>query len=126
MIAIMLNIRNFLGDKKRFGELFTADAIIEIPKAKVKKQGTQEIESKGWASITKLSKNWDYCDFNYYSRFITYDFSFFFTKDLCNFLHQKFSGCTHWEGNIVLKKKLANEKLNNEGISHKQKLIKLK
>merc|ERR1719153_982977 len=66
------------GDHKRFGELFTTDAVIEISKANVRKQGTQEIEG------------------------------------LCTFLHKKFLGCTHWEGNVVLKKKLPVDKLENE------------
>jgi len=68
------------GDYKRFGELFTTDAEIEVPKVKVKKQGTQEIEA------------------------------------LCKFLHQKFSGCTHWEGNVVLKKKLSEHKTKSKEV----------
>ena len=45
MSSMMFNI-TVSGDHKRFGELFTTDAVIEISKAKVRKQGTQEIEGK--------------------------------------------------------------------------------
>ena len=45
-LFVWLKSKIILGDYKRFGELFTADAEIEIPKVKVKKQGTQEIEGK--------------------------------------------------------------------------------
>ena len=43
--------------------------------------------------------------------------NFIFQIALCKFLHQKFSGCTHWEGNVVLKKKLCEDKTESEGIS---------
>ena len=38
-----------------------------------------------------------------------------FYTGLCKFLNQKFSGCTHWEGNIVLKKVPPKENSSEKG-----------
>ena len=46
-----------LGDAKRFGELFTSDALIEIPKVNVKKQGTQEMEGKKTKEFVNRGKD---------------------------------------------------------------------
>merc|ERR1711894_312912 len=35
-------------------------------------------------------------------------------EGLCKFLNQKFASCTHWEGNVVLKRKQSNQTAENQ------------
>ena len=40
----------------------------------------------------------------------------FFISGLCRFLNQKFALCTHWEGNVVLKKNTTTDATTDIGI----------
>ena len=44
----------------------------------------------------------------------------FFISGLCRFLNQKFALCTHWEGNVVLKKNPITDATTLIGINSSQ------